>query len=200
MKLLLVAFLAVAYAAEIKIQSLVLPEPPQPEVYEAPETQNEETYDAVKVAEDFAPFDDEETPIHFQMIDLSPLIVPEEVMRQVLANLEFIDDDVDDVQLVDSPLDAVQVVDFPLDAVQVVDFPLDAVKVVDTPAVQDVPFNSFYVPDIESDVDPVQIVDGPVDASEDVQVDPVVVVDSVQYEMPLEYRRGLPIYSDPMWR
>lgn len=233
MKLLLaLAFLAAASAAKIDVQSVVLPEAPEPEVYEALENQNEEVYDAVKIVGDAAaPIDDDAlysvnvvnvaeipdvaAPIPFEMIDISPLIVPQEIIKQLLENSgNFVEAPVDAVQVVDAlvesleDVDAVQVIDALLDALQ----DADAVQVANAPAEQD--FDSenllYILPDIgfelfEINVDPVQVVDAegsiaPETPLEDVQVHPVVIVDSAPNEMPLEFRRDLPVYADAMLR
>lgn len=247
MKLLLaLAFLAAASAAEIKVKPVLLPEAPEPEVYDAPEIQNKEFYDAVKIVDDATPIDDDAVysvnivnvaeipdvaaPIPFEMIDISPMIVPAEIMKQLFENSgNFGDAPVDAVQVVAAPVDAlenvdsVQVVAFVdslqgVDAVQVVDALVDSLQGVDAVQVADAPaeqgFDSenllYILPDIgftmfEINVDPVQIVDAegssaPKAPFGDVQVDPVVIVDSAQNEMPLEYRRDLPVYADPMLR
>lgn len=199
MKLLLVfAFLAAASAAEIRVQPLVLPEPPKPEVY-----------DAVNIVEEAAPVEDDnmysvnfvdiaelpnDASLRFEMIDISPLILPDEIVQLLRENQESFAD-FDAVRIVDVADNAVQAVDAPVDAVQVVDAPIDAVQIVDLPLEQGSD-NFFLVPDIGFEL-PVQIVEAPLD---DVQVDPVVIVDSAQNEMPLEYRRDLPVYDNPLLR
>lgn len=226
MKLLLAfAFLAVALAAEIRVQPLVLPEAPQPEVYEAPEVQQlysvqfvdfapaDSEVDAVKLV-DAAPVDSEAqqvdavklvdaAPVHIeaQQVDAVKLVdeAPVEAEAQEVNAVKFVDTAPDDAEA--QEVDAVKFVDVvPVDAEAQ---QVDAVKFVDTVDGEDMYAVNFVDAwDVDEDEDYAEYVDenGPLFFMDEAfYVVPNAQVDPIVVDM-VEREMPLEYLRNPMLR